>query len=63
MRRQLSPPALALLRRLYEAPAEVPSAPRDALRELTRAGLVRYCDGLPEVTARGVNRLQREGEQ
>jgi hypothetical protein len=52
---QLSPAARALLRALHEQPDEVPSTPREPLRELTRAGLVAYVDGLPMLTARGVN--------
>lgn len=55
MRYDLSPAALALLRALHEEPDAVPHTPREPLRELTRAGLVAYVDGLPCLTARGIN--------
>jgi hypothetical protein len=55
MSHSLSPAARALLRALSEQPDEVPSTPREPLRELTRAGLVAYVDGLPLLTTRGVN--------
>lgn len=55
MRHDLSPAARALLRALHEQPDVVPSTPREPLRELTRAGLVAYVDGIPCLTTRGVN--------
>jgi hypothetical protein len=58
MSKPLSPAARALLRALHEQPDVVPSTPREPLRELTRAGLVAYVDGLPCLTARGVKLLR-----
>lgn len=56
---KLSPAAAALLCALADRPDEVPHTPREALRELVRAGLVAYVDGLPLTTAWGLNERKK----
>jgi hypothetical protein len=51
----LSGEAMALLGEFQTRPDMVPAAKPKPLRELTRAGLVAYVDGLPLLTTRGVN--------